>query len=79
MLLDMLDKNRLGYSCGSDLDLTGYDKLTGPARPFVRLKLTCSSHMEPQLYSSNVLSTAEADAICYYCERRAWPTRAAGH
>ena len=66
MMVDMIDANAM-YSCGADLDLTGYDMLTGNSRPYVRLKLDCSSHMELQLYTSSVLSSAEADAICGFC------------
>ena len=65
-LVDMLDANKLVYSCGSDIDLTGYD-FSANARPYVRMKLDCSMHMELQLYSSGILATAEADAMCGYC------------
>ena len=72
----MLDANASVYSCGADIDLQGYDALSANARPYVRLKLDWSTHMEVQLYSSGVFECAVTDTNCGYCGedgRRAEP------
>lgn len=67
ILLEALEVNKSSYSCGADLSLEGFPSLSGHCRPYVRLKLDCSMHVEVQLYSSNVLPTCVSDSICGYC------------
>lgn len=68
VLQEALEANRATYTCGSDLDLRGFDgALTELCRPYVRMKLDCSHHVELQLYSSQVLPAAQAKTICGYC------------
>lgn len=67
VLAQALDANSSSYSCGADLDLTDFEALSGLCRPYVRLKLDCSQHMELQLYSSKYLPRAETQKICGYC------------
>lgn len=67
MLDDPIDANKGTYTCGADLDIEGFGALSGVCRPYVRLKLDCSQHMELQLYSSKILPRAEAERICGYC------------
>lgn len=38
VLDQMIEANSSHYSCGADLDLRGYEALTGLCRPYVRLK-----------------------------------------
>lgn len=62
-----IDANAPTYTCGADLDLRGFEALDGLRRPYVRLKLDCSQHVELQLYSSAVLPKAVTRKICGYC------------
>lgn len=67
MLIEAIEANQATYSCGADLDLTGFAALSDARRPYVRLKLDCSQHLELQLYSSNVLPIQVANQMCGYC------------
>ncbi|KAL3926571.1 MAG: hypothetical protein SGPRY_003237, partial [Prymnesium sp.] len=51
VLSEALEVNSSSYLCGADLELSGFPALTGYCRPYVRLKLDCSKHIELQLYS----------------------------
>lgn len=62
-----IEANISTYTCGSDLDLRGFESLSGVCRPYVRMKLDCSQHVELQVYSSSVLPKAMKDKICAYC------------
>lgn len=67
MLAAAIEVNETSYSCGADLDLDGFPALVGIYRPYVRLKLDCSSHVEIQLYSSKILPPWVTDKICGFC------------
>lgn len=67
VLSQALDANSGSYTCGADLDLQGFEALQGLFRPYVRLKLDCSQHIELQLYSSAILPRAVSAKICGYC------------
>ena len=64
---DVLSENAGTYTCGSDLDL-GVLAFPVKARPFVRLKLSCSSPPELALWTApGVLTAAEKEDICGWC------------
>lgn len=68
VLNEMIEANGSSYTCGSDLDLSGFEgSLSGLCRPFVRVKLDCSQHVELQLYSSCFLPKTVTSKICGYC------------
>lgn len=67
MLLNAIEANQGSYTCGADLDLRGYEALEGNCRPYVRLKLDCSQHVELQLYSSNIMPYSQTEHMCAYC------------
>ena len=78
ILEDFLDTARSSYVCGDDLGETAADDTTavvgcvlkGAARPYVRLKLSCSTPCETQLYTMKPprpLSDAELKAMCSIC------------
>lgn len=66
-LEDAIEANQISYSCGGDLDLQGFSALSGTCRPYVRMKIDCSTHVEIQLYSSGVLPASTTDKICGFC------------
>jgi len=65
-LADMLSENKESFTCGNDLDLTGF-KFSERTRPWVRVKLSCSSLPESQLFSSTVLSEENRAKTCGWC------------
>ena len=75
ILADFLDNARTSYVCGDDLGETAANDTTevvgcllkGAARPYVRLKLFCSSSCETQLYTMKPprpLTDADLKAMC---------------
>ena len=65
MLGDLIEANKSRFICGADIDINDWP-LVGDNRPFVRLKLNCSSPVEVQIYNSGILGEA-ANKICGYC------------
>ena len=78
VLVDFLETARRTYVCGDDLGetvdgdttmLVDCPELKGTARPYVRLKLCCSTPCETQLYtaSNRPLSDEELKQLCSIC------------
>ena len=65
-LTDVLNENKDSYTCGGDLDLGGLE-FPAKARPYVRLKLSCSSPPELVLWTGDVLTAAEKGDMCGWC------------
>jgi hypothetical protein len=64
--LDVLSENADSYTCGSDLDLATRE-FPARARPFVRLKISCSSPPELILWTADVLTLTEKGDMCGWC------------
>lgn len=67
MLSDAIEANRGTYICGADLDLQGFAPLSDACRPYVPMKMDCSTNVELQLFSSGILPTRTTDHIFDYC------------
>ena len=78
VLKDFIDTTSSTYVCGDDLGETAPNdstqlvgcELKGAARPYVRLKLSCSTPVETQLYTMKPprpLSNAQLNSMCSIC------------
>ena len=66
---DVISENKETYVCGNDLDL-GDRNFTEKLRPFVRMKISCATPPELQLFSSNVLVVSIKNMTCGWCGQR---------